>query len=314
MTDALLLLAAALPLAALLVLALGRLAYGSMIGIEILESRAVEAESIARGDLSPGELELPWEEARVESPRGYSLAVRALRGEEPRLAVFHHGICWTWVGMMRYMALFRELGWSVVALDARGHGASGGGKPSYGILEREDLGAVVDWALATYPASGGLVLVGESMGAATVLQYLPLDERIDAAVADCPYSSAVAELDHRLKRSLVPRPLRPAVIRAADWFCRRREGYSLREADSAAAILRSDAPLLLVHGLEDDYVPWSMSVAMAEKRRRARPEAVTELRLVPGARHARSVSVDRQGYAESLASFLAVALAARGKG
>lgn len=299
------------PAIVILVFLLGALSYRGMIRMTIRDESEIRARVLEKGDATQAELELPWLEARIESPRGYPLAVRALGGEEPCVAIFHHGVGWSWLGMLRYIRMFRELGWTVVAFDARGHGASGGGRPSYGIYERGDLGAVVDWALGRFPYSGGLVLVGESMGAAAVLQYAPLDRRVDAFVADCSFSSAVDELDHRLKRSFVPFPLRLLVVRAADILCRRREGFSLFDASPETAVLETDAPMLFVHGLDDDYVPWRMSVAMVERRRRALPDAITQLRLVPGARHARSASVDPAGYATCLASFLAIALASR---
>ena len=303
-----------LPAIALLVLLLGALSYRRMIGMRIMDDAYIRARALEKGDVTEGQLALPWREESVESPRGYRVAVRALEGEEPRVAVFQHGVAWSWIGMIRHMALFMELGWTVVALDSRGHGASGGGRPSYGVYEKEDLRAVVDWALGAFPHSGGFALVGVSMGAASVLQYAPLDPRVDAVLADCPYSSAAAELDHRLRRSFVPFFLRPLVVRAADLICRRREGFSLFDANPGRAVLETSVPLLLVHGLDDDFVPWRMSERMAEARRAALPGAVTELRLVPGARHGRSLSADPAGYAAGLASFLAIALAARGKG
>jgi hypothetical protein len=55
-----------------------------------------------------------------------------------------------------------------------------------------------------------------------------------------------------------------------------------------------------------------MSVVMAETRRRRLPEAVTELLLVPGARHADSIGADRERYAEALRGFLEAALEASG--
>ncbi len=52
--------------------------------------------------------------------------------------------------------------------------------------------------------------------------------------------------------------------------------------------------MLFIHGLEDRYVPWRMSVVMAETRRRRLPKAVTELLLVPGAKHGGSLAADRE--------------------
>jgi hypothetical protein len=53
------------------------------------------------------------------------------------------------------------------------------------------------------------------------------------------------------------------------------------------AILESEAPILLVHGIEDELVPSRMSIAMYNERKKS-GKGVTELLLVPGARHAKS--------------------------
>jgi hypothetical protein len=149
--------------------------------------------------------------------------------------------------------------------------------------------------------------LGVSMGAASVLQYAAMDPRLDAVVADCPFSSMAAELDHRLKKTMLPFFVRPAIVRIADAFCRRSEKFSLYDLRPDRATLETKVPILFVHGLGDDYVPWKMSVAMAERRRRELPEALTELRLVPEAKHARSIATDPEGYATALREFLAAA-------
>jgi alpha-beta hydrolase superfamily lysophospholipase len=294
-----------LPLLALLVLAAGAGAYRGMIRYRVRDPAWIEATSLESGSLRPEQLDYPWLRERVASPFGYELAVYALPGRARKVAIFHHGISWCWLGMVRYMEILKAEGWTVVALDSRGHGESGGGRPSYGFYEKADLKAVANWALASFPHDEGYVAFGISMGAATVLQYAPTDPRLDAAVADSSFRSAVAELDHRLKRGFVPFFLRPLVIRVADAICRRREGFSLYGIRPEDSILETDIPLMLIHGLADDYVPWKMSLAMAETRRRRLPEAVTELRLVPEGEHARSIKADPEGYAAALLDFVA---------
>jgi pimeloyl-ACP methyl ester carboxylesterase len=310
-----------LPALAALVILLGWISYRGMIHFRIRDPEDIVAAGLESGAIDPAILAMPWKERLVASPYGYDIAVRSLRGTTDRLVIMHHGISMDWHGNFRYMALFIEEGWTVVAYDSRGHGdtrllAEAKGRsperPSYGVYEKFDLKAVADWALAAFPHAAGFVVLGESMGAASALQYASIDDRPDAVIADCSFSSALAELDHRLKRSFVPFFLRPIVVRAADGFCSRREGFSLRDASPAQAVLASPVPVMFVHGLDDDYVPWRMAVVMAESRRRRLPGAITELRLVPGARHAKSINVDFGGYRESVARFLASALAGRG--
>jgi hypothetical protein len=180
--------------------------------------------------------------------------------------------------------------------------------------------AVADWAIgsdtqsARFRHEGGFIAFGESMGAATVLQYASLDPRLDAVIADCPYSSAVAELRSRLGAAMIVPGIRDLVVSAADAFCRRFEGFSLRSVNPDKAILETDVPMLFIHGLEDGFVPWSMSVAMSESRKRRLPGAITELLLVSGAKHAQSIRADRSRYVEVLRDFLAEALGARARG
>jgi pimeloyl-ACP methyl ester carboxylesterase len=322
MNDPLLLVVlAGLPALALLVLALGYVAYRGMIHYRMRDEAYQRQAGLEAGDFDAGALDLPWIEENIASRAGYTLRVHALAGSsdrrllarEPKLAIFHHGIGWGWIVMIRYMELFRAEGWSVVAYDSRGHGESGGGRPSYGFYEKEDLRSVADWALTRFPHDGGFVVFGESMGAAAVLQYAALDSRLDAAIADCSFSSAIDELKYRLKSVMVPPGIRGLVVLAADAFCRRLEGFSLRDADPSRAVLETELPILFIHGLDDRYVPWRMSVVMAETRRRRLPDAVTELLLMPGARHAQSIRADRARYAEALRDFLEEALARKGE-
>jgi uncharacterized protein len=313
MADPLLIAAAAgIPAIGLLIVALGWISYRGMIHYRMRDEDSLRRAGLESGDFDESVFELPWIEESILSPTGCALSLHALEGRPggPGLALFHHGIGSGWVSMIRYMELFRAEGWTVVAFDSRGHGESGGralGKraprPSFGHFEKADLKAVADWSRARF-AAARFVVFGESMGAATVLQYAPLDPRLDAVIADCPYSSAVAELDYRLKAAMVPQPFRCLVVRAADAFCRRLEGFSLRDADPSRAILETGIPIFFIHGLEDRYVPWRMSVIMAETRRRRLPEATTELLLVPGARHAGCIGADRGRYAEALRGFL----------
>jgi alpha-beta hydrolase superfamily lysophospholipase len=349
MSELIIWLGAGIALVAALIILLGYVAYHLMIRYRMRDEAYQRQAGLESGDFDASVFDLPWIEEDVVSPGGYVLRAHSLEPEAApgaaangapasgrKLAVFHHGIGWGWIGMIRYMELFRAEGWTVVAYDSRGHGAagsaaeSGGLRPSYGYYEKEDLKAIVDYAIRRFGGGGGgggsgaasgvrggaggrgakpaLAVFGESMGAATVLQYAPLDPRVDAVIADCPFSSAMGELDYRLKTAMVPPGLRALVERVADAFCRRLEGFSLRDADPARAVLETEVPILFVHGLEDRYVPWRMSVVMAERRRRALPEAVTELLLVPGARHAACIRADRARYASALRGFLAKAI------
>jgi uncharacterized protein len=318
MSPFLAIVAIGLPAIAALIVLLGWVSYKGMIRYRKYDEAHMRQAALDAADFDVSLMDASWIVEDVASPGGYMIRVHAkesdVAGRAHKVALFHHGVGWGWIGMLRYMELFLADGWTVVAVDSRGHGSSGGGNASYGFYEKVDLLAVADWALgndtrsARFPHEGGFIAYGESMGAGTVLQYAPLDPRLDAVIADCPYSSAVGELRARLGASLVPPGVRDLVILVADAFCRALEGFSLRDVNPEASILETEVPILFVHGLEDGFVPWSMSVAMSESRKRRLPNAITELLLVPGAKHAQSIRADRSRYVEVLRDFLAEAL------
>jgi pimeloyl-ACP methyl ester carboxylesterase len=152
--------------------------------------------------------------------------------ESAGTAVFVHGITWTRYGMLKYMGPFIDRGWNVLAVDLPGHGDSPRGNrsvPAYGYHEKYDIDAVVDWVRNRFGTNRPVILVGESMGAGTVLQYAPLGAapgtdpstwKVQAIIADCPYSSAADELDARLADTGIPRFIaKPAAISSWIFSC-----------------------------------------------------------------------------------------------
>ncbi len=283
---------------------------------------AGRAAGLAQGEFDEKFLSLGWESRRVRSPRGYELAVSSLAGNaEGKTAagtvIFVHGFTATHYNMLKYAIGFHDRGWNAVAYDLAGHGDSVVPRsisraPSFGFYEKDDLAAVVAWARTRFPGPGPTVLVGESMGAATVLQYAPLGAprgaassqwAVDAIIADCPFTSAAEELTWRLAAEGVPRIVAGGAERLVSALLSMLRGFRASEADSARAVLESAVPILFVHGGDDSYVPTAMSIRMAEERKRS-GVGPTELLVVPGARHAKSVLVDPPAWFSTVFAFI----------
>ena len=79
-------------------------------------------------------------------------------------------------------------GYSLLLFDLRGHGESEGDRFSLGLHERKDVAAAVDHLVARGFPIRRIALVGESMGAGTVIQTLALRPDIGAIVADSAYA------------------------------------------------------------------------------------------------------------------------------
>src|SRR5262249_15216872 len=84
--------------------------------------------------------------------------------------------------------LLLQAGYGVVMMDARAHGASGGGKATYGWVEGPGCRRVVD-TLEENEHPTHLFSLGMSMGAGISVQAGGGDKRIEAAIAEAPFAN-----------------------------------------------------------------------------------------------------------------------------
>jgi uncharacterized protein len=91
-------------------------------------------------------------------------------------------------GMASHAGYLLDAGFTVLMPDARGHGSSGGSLISCGIQESTDVPTWADWFVHQRPIAH-LYGLGESMGAAILLQSLPREAGFRAVVAECPFDS-----------------------------------------------------------------------------------------------------------------------------
>ena len=85
----------------------------------------------------------------------------------------------------------RETGYNVLLVDQRAQGESEGKTICFGLKEKYDLVKWVEYANARFGADTRIILVGVSMGGATVLEAseLELPENVVGVIADSPFSS-----------------------------------------------------------------------------------------------------------------------------
>lgn len=237
----------------------------------------------------------------IKSEYGYILSCEMIENEnnhDKKIAVLCHGLGYARYGSIKYMELFLKLGFSVLMYDHRNHGQSGKALTSMGYYECYDLKKVIDWCYETYGNDCKIVTHGESMGAATVLMHLGIDQRVKCAIADCPFSDLKLLLKHQLKQYYhLPRYLIPVVgcltfVRAGFWF---------KQVSPLHVVCQTDTPVLFIHGKIDSFVPAYMSRQMylLKKKNKA-------IYLVARARHAESICVNREGYEQRVRHFLNV--------
>ena len=296
----------------LLILAALAAAVSIIFGRKVLHhNRRSSAYTLGYGILDeafpPQLLTLPWAPFEILGADGFLLRGQYLDKGAPGVVIFCHGITWTRYGMFKYLEPFLDGSWNILLYDHRAHGESEGVYPTYGYREKEDLKIIVQFARGQglhQIGTGPLLLYGESMGSATILQYLPQDETVTAAILDCPFSSLREELLHQLKRMGIPRFLHPFFLILADSYIRRHGAFRIADVNPADAALKCRVKLLFLHGQADDYVPTKMSIETVKKRQEQLPESYTGLYLTPEAEHAKGIVVDRISYLDQIKRFL----------
>jgi fermentation-respiration switch protein FrsA (DUF1100 family) len=184
--------------------------------------------------------------------------------------------------------MFLAAGYSVLMPDSRGHGRSGGEFVTYGWLERYDA---IGWA--RWLRSQGCHRVyglGESLGAAVLIQASDVEPQFDAIVAECAFSDLRSIAEKRTREmSHLPEwlaaPAAKLVVASAIVYARARYGIDFRQVSPRTSLSQSTTPVLLIHGLRDSRTPYWHSQVLAAANPRA------ELWLVPGAEHTSASTV-----------------------
>ena len=249
--------------------------FGYIISCELIDPDNEAAESKMNNNQTSGK----------ENPKG-----------EIKIAILCHGFGYAKYGSIKYAGIFLKLGYKVVIYDHRNHGLSGKAHTSMGYYEKYDLKKVIDWCYDNYGANCTIVTHGESMGAATVLLHLGIDDRVKCVIADCAYSDLRLLLKHQLKQYyhlpyfLIPVESCITYLRAGFWY---------REVSPIEIVSRTNTPILFIHGKIDNLVPAEMSKQMyaCKKKNKA-------IYLVAGARHADCYCVNHAGYEQKVEEFL----------
>ena len=195
----------------------------------------------------------------------------------------------------------RSMEHNLLLIYQRAHGESEGRTITFGILERYDI---LDWANYMTDKLGDkteIILIGTSMGAASVLMASELDlpDTVKCIIADCPYSSPREIIQKSAADMGYPaRLIYPFVRLGARLFGH----FSPDAASTTEAVKRARVPLLICHGKDDSMVPYQMSEKIAGSALAAGMECT--LALFDNAEHCISFVVDYDGYVAIRDEFL----------
>jgi uncharacterized protein len=170
-----------------------------------------------------------------------------------------HGMANNRAGMLGPADMLLRRGYSVLLPDARAQGMSGGDLATYGFLEAGDLRRWFDW-IAQKQSPHCIDAIGESMGAAQLLNSLKTERGFCAVAAESSFASFRQVSYVRIGQWCGTGPwlgrtlLRP-VVEFGILYARLKYGVDLAQDNPAQAVAASRVPVLLIHGLADNNIP-----------------------------------------------------------
>lgn len=274
---------------------------------KVCDQKEIYENQIQRGLFDRDKYEkLKKENVEIISKDGLKLRGVYIEGDKGigRTMIFVHGITVGIPFSIKYIDMFISRGWSVLMYDQRRHGMSEGKYSTYGFYEKDDLDLWVNWVAARNGKNTIIGLHGESMGAATVLQYLPINKHASFAIADCAYSDLDELLAYHMKHDY-HLPSFP-FVNLSSLMARKRAKFSFKDVSPIKAVENVEIPVLFVHGSIDTFVPCYMSEEMynAKKGKKA-------IYIADGAKHACSIEVNKEKYEDEVMKFIDEVLESR---
>jgi uncharacterized protein len=262
-------------------------------------------EEVVQGEIKQGKINgmnefngWPKEEIHIISPFGYTLNGFYFPLKDVRKTiVLSHGITVNRYCSIKYMALFRQRGFNILAYDNRFHGSSEGAFCSFGYFEKQDLKTVVDWVFQRNGPDAIIGTHGESLGAAITLQHAAIDPRIRFAIADCSWSDLKQLFTLRLQKDF-HLPAFP-LLDLTRFYAKILLKFDYLAASPIQYLKDIQTPIFFVHGDKDTYILPQMSVEMFD----AKTQGIRRLYLAPGAGHAEAYSVNPTEYGQQMDSF-----------
>ena len=220
-------------------------------------------------------------------------------GNTDKAVICFHG--YTSEAMSDYGSIsnyYLKKGYSMLLVDARAHGQSEGKFIGFGCKDRYDALKWIDWMIKKAGNDIRIVLMGNSMGGATVLMAsgLNLPEQVKGIVSDCAFTSPKAVFTHVL-HSMYHLPAFP-MIQIADFVNRKMAGYGLDECNAAKEVQKAKLPILFIHGDKDTFVPCSM----CDELYASCASQKTKL-IVKGAGHCESYYKNTKAFEDALDKF-----------
>lgn len=214
-----------------------------------------------------------------------------------------HGVGANRDDLLRYYSFLHDGGYNILSWDWRGHGDSDWAKVTFGLEEKRDVRAALDWLASHKPGpSKWIGALAISMGAGIMLQSTAVCPEIQALVLDSPFASVRTMLPHKFV--FLPEWARGPASSVASFYGALIMGTSVDAVapiDHVAAF--APRPIFVVHGTADRVIPYQQSELLEAAA--LEPKTVW---IVPGGEHVSVLHSHSQEFESRVLGFLAKAV------
>jgi fermentation-respiration switch protein FrsA (DUF1100 family) len=254
-------------------------------------------------------MQLDTEEVKIKSNFGYNLSGTYIKNsvKTRNTMVVVHGFRGTRWESMKYADMYLDLGYNVLIYDSRYHGNSEGKDITLGYMEKSDLDNCVKWV--NKKNAGGIIGVhGESLGGVTALLHSKKNEEsklVKFYIADCAYSDLREMIDFLLKENL--KYYNSMIGKFVSFYCNVvafvRSGFTLYSISPISAIKDVETPIMFIHGVDDEYIPPSMSIDMYRLKKGKK-----SIYIAPASGHSQAYLFNKEEYTNKVKIFIEQAL------
>lgn len=207
---------------------------------------------------------------------------------------------------------FYQAGYNVLVYDARNHGSNPDSSCTFGFQEAKDLFFVIKYLKQKYSQEDlEFALIGNSMGASTILQSLTQYDLpalgVKSAIFDCGYDD-FTHMVKVLSKTRVKHHWFWYYYGLSYWFYL-KDKFKIDDIKPIQKLQNCyKTPILFIHGTKDQTVPISMTKKLYSEKIKYEPtiknKKTSELLIIDNARHVESCLVNYSLYKKTTLKFV----------
>ncbi len=171
-----------------------------------------------------------------------------------------HGLGGNRVSVYPQAAMFLRNGYNVLTYDQRSSGENTAPYTTYGYWESKDLADCISFVDAQIGEDKKLIAWGVSFGGATVgiaSGAECFNEKVDAAILDCPISNMRDMLELRMAEMDIGIPL-DLLLSAGAFATKRKLAFSYKDTEVVRYVSKTTVPVLVINSRADEVTPYYM--------------------------------------------------------